>query len=552
MHDLIDAVAQSVSIDHLTEELLALSAIHRPPATPDFRSAAEHCMARLEALGAAPELLSYPADGRARYWTLRMPEEWRLRVGRLEELLPNGGQRTLCDAREAPLSIAERSAATLPGGVTTELIDFDARGDAPLIGRLVLTAGDMQRAREKAVEAEGAIGVVSYDEMAEPGALHYAQWWWVGDERRCPGFVVSPDEGRRLRDAISAGPLTVHAEVDAEFGSGSVDVVTAALPGATPEQVVLVAHLDHPSPGANDNASGCVVALETVRLVADLVRTGAIARPRRGLRVLLTQEIIGTIPAAADGALDQARVGLCLDMVGRRRDEEPGLRIVKSAEAAGPFANQLAEEMARYLAGRGDAPIAVDPFSSGSDHYVLCDATVGIPCPMLTHWPDAAWHSSRDVPETLSEDSLRAAAVFTACYALAAANADPAAVDAPSPLPDSVGQVGDARHGPVYSRRFRGPVMLRHLQPEMSAAERDLFARMVRYPSGRAAGRRRGIDELITVLNWTDGARLAEQSIALAEAELQQRPDTDAVLGFLDLLAAHGYLAKTRAGRRDT
>jgi len=553
MDDLIDVVTQNVSVDHLTEELSALSAIHRPPATPDFRAAAEHCLERLAAMGVEAELLSYPADGETQYWTLRMPEEWRLRVGRLEQLLPNGGRRTLCDARQAPLSIAERSAATPPGGITTELVDFDAHPDMPLAGRLVLTSGDMRRARERAVEGREAAGIVWYDETAQPGELQYVQWWWVGDERRCPGFVVSAEEGRRLRDALSRAPVPVWAEVDAEFRRGSVDVVTALFPGTTPEEVLLVAHLDHACPGANDNASGCVVALEAMRLVAELVRGGHLARPQRGVRVLLTQEIIGTIPAVASGVADRVRTALCLDMVGWRREEEPGLSVVRSAEAAGPYANRLAARVARYLEQRGGPPISMQPFSSGSDHYVLCDATVGIPCPLLMRWPDPAWHTSRDVPETLSEDSLRAAAVFTACYALAAANADARAVGTPSTLPKSGPSIpGAADRAPrwqaIYVRQFRGPVMLRHLQPHMSAAERKLFARMVRYPAEEGQDRHRGIDELITVLNWTDGERTAAESLALAEAELQRRLDTEAVLGLLDLLARRGYLSKTPAG----
>ncbi len=546
MHDLIDTIAQNVSRDHLAEELLALSAVHRPPATPDFREAAEHCMEQLAAMGLGPELLSYPADGRTRYWTLDMPEEWQLQVGRLQEILPDGGRRTLCDASQAPLSIAERSGPTAPGGITTELVAIDAPSDVPPTGKLVLTPGDMRHARQQAVETGGASGVVAYDAAAQAGELQYHQWWWVGDEKRCPGFVIPPEEGRRLHEALSRGPVPVHAEVDARFYSGSVDAVTAVLPGTGPEEVILIAHLDHPYPGANDNASGCAVALESIRLIGELVREGTLPRPRRGIRVYLTQEIIGTMPAVADGTLDQVRAGLCLDMVGWRQGDEPGLSIIRSAEAAGPYGNTLAKQVARCLEQRDDVRISLEPFSSGSDHYVLCDSTVGIPCPLLTRWPDDAWHTSRDDPDTLAEESLPAATLFVASYALAAANAEAGAVRAPSPLPDQVGGGSDGvPHGKVtYTRRFRGPIMLRHLQPRMSTAERELFARMVRYRDEEGEGRHRGIDELITVLNWTDGARTVGETVALAEAELRREADVDGVAGFLDLLATHGYLER--------
>ena len=553
MEALTDLVARNVSTDHLTAELLAVSALHRPPATPYFRAAAEHCMQQLAAMGLEPELLSYPADGRTRFWTLQMPEEWSLRLGHLQEMLPGGGHRTLSDAHQAPLSVVERSAPTQPGGITTELVPLDAAPHESLAGKLVLTSGDIRSARKQAVQTGDASGIVCYDETAPAGELQYQQWWWVGGERRCPGFVVPPEEGRRLRRAVSRAPVAVRAEVDAEFGSGSVDVVTGLLQGESPEEVVLAAHLDHPYPGANDNASGCAVALETMRLIADLVRRASVPRPQRGVRILLTQEIIGTIPAAASGALDRARVGLCLDMVGWRRGEQPGLYLVKSAEAAGPYANRLAQQLAGHLAQRGGPDIAIQPFSSGSDHYVLCDATVGIPCPLLTRWPDTAWHTSRDVPATLSEESLRAAALFAASYTLEAAQAEPGAVRTASPLPRSVASTGRSpgrapQSRAVYARKFRGPIMLRHLEPSMSSDERELFARMVRYPPHEAGGRHRGIDELIAVLNWADGARTAGETLALASAELQRQVDSRAVLDFLDLLATHGYLEKRPRG----
>jgi Zn-dependent M28 family amino/carboxypeptidase len=53
-------------------------------------------------------------------------------------------------------------------------------------------------------------------------------------------------------------------------------------------------HLDHPRPGANDNASGCATILEVARTFAQLIRDGTLPRPARSLRFIWPPEVEGT------------------------------------------------------------------------------------------------------------------------------------------------------------------------------------------------------------------------------------------------------------------
>jgi hypothetical protein len=57
------------------------------------------------------------------------------------------------------------------------------------------------------------------------------------------------------------------------------------------------------------------------------------------------------------------------------------------------------------------------PYAGGSDHAVLVDPTVGVPCPMLIQWPDRYYHSSYDTPDRCSPASLALAARIAATYA---------------------------------------------------------------------------------------------------------------------------------------
>ena len=66
------------------------------------------------------------------------------------------------------------------------------------------------------------------------------------------------------------------------------------------------------------------------------------------------------------------------------------------------------------------------PFSAGSDHYILSDPTVGIPTPMLIHWPDQFYHTSADTPDRVSPDSLARSGALAAIYAYWLASAGPA------------------------------------------------------------------------------------------------------------------------------
>jgi hypothetical protein len=63
------------------------------------------------------------------------------------------------------------------------------------------------------------------------------------------------------------------------------------------------------------------------------------------------------------------------------------------------------------------------PFSGGSDHYILADPSVGVPCPMIIQWPDKFYHTSLDTLDKVDPASLHRAGVLAATYAYFLANA---------------------------------------------------------------------------------------------------------------------------------
>jgi hypothetical protein len=115
-----------------------------------------------------------------------------------------------------------------------------------------------------------------------PGVNRLRGTWTI------PVFVLSPREAGPLREKATSGEK-VHVTffLEANSGNDSADTVVATLPGKDRSKYILFcAHGDSDSggPGANDNASGVAIVLETARAAAAAVKSGKMARPAWDLR----------------------------------------------------------------------------------------------------------------------------------------------------------------------------------------------------------------------------------------------------------------------------
>jgi hypothetical protein len=355
----------------------------------------------------------------------------------------------------------QRSAATPPGGVFAPLVLVE-RGEEPedyagvdVRGKIVLSGGDARRVHELAVERFGALGLVT-DRMATirnlrapmdlPDARQYTSFWWSGLEpTRAWGFVLTPRQGQALRAALTeaAEPIIVHAEVVAKLYDGTMENVVATIPGITDEEVLVIGHLCHPQPSANDNATGAAATMEIARALTALVRRGDLPIPVRTIRCLLCPEITGSFAYLAmhEDRIPKTVAAINLDMVG----EDPAqtgstYTIVRSPIQTEGFSGALASRLLEHIAahdrtsfsgnnGFASFAYAVMPFSAGSDHYIYGDPTVGIPCPMILNWPDKFYHTSADTIEKVSPAVLHRSATLAGTYAAFLAGAgDPEAV----------------------------------------------------------------------------------------------------------------------------
>lgn len=454
--DIQKAVTEEYSGLRAKEYVAEIIPYHRIQASPGFRAAAERCRELLTKFGVPAKVLTFPADEKRSYWAVPMFQEWEATEATLHLVESAGRDRKLADFSEIKCSLIQRSVPVDNLEADVVLLE-DGEEEAEyegldLQGKVVLTKGDLDRVRELAVDRHGAAGIL-FDGMSEmppirqridmPDVLQYKSFWWrrPGD-KRCFGFVLSARAGNDLRKLIKsqlqAGkpPVRVRAKVVSRLYDGQMEVVSALISGETDEEVVVVAHLCHPQPSANDNASGTAAALELARTLQRLIESGELPRPRRSIRLLLVPEMTGTYAylATHEERIPRMVAGINLDMVGQNQDLCGGVFIIEHTPAATPsFASDLLERLreewtdgAQNPAGSASYPLfrhTATPFSGGSDHYILSDPTVGIPTPMLIQWPDKFWHTSGDTLDKVDPNMLAVLGGLATTYTYFVANA---------------------------------------------------------------------------------------------------------------------------------
>jgi aminopeptidase YwaD len=445
--ELLEKVRAEASGERALETVRAISRFHRVQASPGYDEAAAWVEARLRSFGLEVEVERAPADGRTRCLGHVMPEGWACERA-VATLVDGGGARErLCDYDAEKLSLVLRSAparGTYPiVAVTGGADDADYEG-IDVRGAVVLTAAPVHRALDLAVHARGAAGLLTdgrrlvppvRDAFTDVDALAYTSFWWAGDQPRGWGFVVSPRLAARLRDRLRAGErLRLEVEIESRRFATEIPLVSAIVPGRGAGEVLVVSHLCHPQPSANDNASGAAALLETARVLGRLRATGAHGEGARTIRLLWMPEFHGTYAWLARDASRAGRIvaALNLDMVGQNQEAcGSTFMLERPPHFAGSFAESLLARIRRraldWIGGYeqvvSPTRTADVPYAGGSDHICFTDPAIGVPCPLLIQWPDRFYHSSHDTPDRTDPASLALAVRCAATYAAAVARA---------------------------------------------------------------------------------------------------------------------------------
>jgi len=289
---LIQALAQEVSGERAFDYTVRISHYDRIQACKGWHDAAVMIQKELERIGYTDVAIEgWPSNGSRYYYTYRTPIGWRAKNAELWMISPE--KERLCSYEEIPLTLVKHSNAA---DVEAELIDVGTGvGDKAyegkdVSGKIVLATEYTGSVMREAVLKRGALGVVTwYPPEIRPGypeMIRYTAIWptWEEKDRVGFGFNVSKIQGWNLKKALEEGQKVIlKAKVEAEYYDGQVEILTAVLPGSVDPQkeVMIIGHLCHPAPSANDNASGSGGMLEMARALKVMVDRGEIA-PLRG------------------------------------------------------------------------------------------------------------------------------------------------------------------------------------------------------------------------------------------------------------------------------
>lgn len=463
------AIADEISGAGAVRTVQVLSLHHRMRGSQGYNAAAALIVDRLSDFGLKQvETIALPADGKIFYGTQRSRPAWNAKFAELWEQRQTGdrwvnGERVASWA-EQPISLAQDSAS---GRADTELIDVGAgNSEADYAGKdvrakLVLVSDQPGAAAALAVTKYGAAGIVSW-------AQNQKQAWWGEDQSLIRwghldtwsdptfAFMVSPARAAAWRERLRRGEtVRLRGRVEAGRTPGEYRIPTAIIPGRDPgREIVYSCHLDHPSPGANDNASGCAGILEVARTLSRLVAEGRLPQPRRTIRFIWPCEVECTISLLNARPEFAARTlaTLHLDMIGGDTEKTQSiLRVEGAPPSLASFADDVAFAIARWVnaqsleyadTGAAEWPLTdpegrkrplqakVGGFSEGSDHEVWAEGSWRVPVIYIADWPDRYIHTQRDVPANLDPTKMKRAIFIAAAAGWTLANLDQAQVPA--------------------------------------------------------------------------------------------------------------------------
>ena len=452
----IKTISQFIRGDRAMSHVRELANFNRVQCSTGYRAAAECALELLQKAGVTAKIISYPYDEKNWYFTSKSFLEWDCRAAQCTLVYPQ--EKVLADFSADNISIIQRSFACDYRNQPLDIVMLDkgcdeqSYGDIDLRGKLIFVREAMAGFVDWAVAKRGAAGIIT-DFMREvPGirkrydlfdTLNYTSFWWrnTEEEPHTFGFVLTPREGDALCD-LCRQTLAAHEKdhslpkypqatcfVDASLYAGEIEVVEAVLPGQCDEEILMVAHLCHPKPSANDNCSGVAAGIEAMQVLSELTASGKLPALQRTVRLILVPEFSGTFAYLHGRQADLPKIlaGLNLDMVGGRQTRGYGpLSLCAQPHAAPSIVTDVAmlafDTVRRTF--RSHCPnehialfnTSTEAFSAGSDHYILSDPTIGIPTPMLGQWPDLNYHTSSDSVDVVDPYILEKSASVAAGY----------------------------------------------------------------------------------------------------------------------------------------
>lgn len=422
---MVRALSPAISDHRAMRVLASLTAYNRVQGTIELVDAAKHVQeVLLEEAGDSLEVELVKFGGTNVPDWVSSPTGWAIHEARVKV---EGGQELTLESH--PTLAAAHSP---PGSAEAEAIVIDRYWWRPesyssAKGKVVVSPGDPYIVYRLAGDA-GAAAVAFYSESAPPDAVPYKSLFLSRGEA-ANGSLPAVSIPRSMVEPLRHGRrLSVVVDSDVRRDPG-FPIVIAWLGDKDGKGPAAMAHVCHPTPGANDNGSGSASLVEAAVALSRLIDRGQLPQPEATVRFVWVPEYTGSAVALTKTLKGQVTQLLNFDMVG----VEPGggngpLRVVASSLSALGQADAALQEAAETSAELlGFDSLRLVPYEGGSDHDVA--SALGIPSAMLNGWPDVNYHTDIDDLDSVSRRMLRLSSLIasSSLYILAKSPPDPTA-----------------------------------------------------------------------------------------------------------------------------
>ncbi|MHA1487309.1 MAG: DUF4910 domain-containing protein, partial [Promethearchaeota archaeon] len=368
-----------------------------------------------------------PADGETTIWGSKALYQWEIETGELWVIEPETIK--LCDFNDIPTSIVTHSKSC---DLTADIIDIGA-GDKKedyernnIDGKIILISSSTYM-NHSYIENSGCLGVISYPDLKRTrdnfDRRIYNSFFTTKSRiiNAKFGFSISYNQAMHLKELMKKGPVKVKASINAKFMEGDLEVLTTSIKGTEhPDQeIIIIAHLCHPLPSANDNASGAAGLLELARAFRYSIDKKILESPKRTLRFVWVPEFNGTIPWMKyhEGKMRKVIACINLDMIGEHplKIGQP-LEVNLAPHSTPSILNDITSFFVKIIADHSKG-IAINgtkvpmsyrlkSFDGGSEHILFIDSYFGIPSLMSGH-EDLHYHTSMDTVEYCDSTELK-------------------------------------------------------------------------------------------------------------------------------------------------
>ena len=387
------------------EILREISLLHRAKGSKDYSKAVDLIRKDLN----DTELLNFKTEEIYGGW--QTPKAFSVKDGYLR--YSNDGEYITAKLDHSPVGAIFLSDST--EGIK-EFEVYDAgKGESPedydsyIPGQAILASGQITKVYNQAfIKRDSPCIISSYMRMHNqrisrtpeemPDAVNYTSFP-SNQEKSAIGFTVSWREYKKLKNNIKEGVTKVEACLETDNNTDTLEVLTARAgqKGSNKKPILLTAHLCHPRPGANDNASGAA-------LLAELTRVLQQVNPDREIYSLWIPEMFGTAALLDAGWFDKDfELAINLDMVGADQSKTGSTMNIFSTPWSVP--SFLSELMAERLSS-SDFRWKQNSYAGGTDHFILTNPQVGIPAISLTQQPDRYYHTNQDTSDKCSIKTL--------------------------------------------------------------------------------------------------------------------------------------------------